>query len=260
MSLKIPPRLYYIEGDEMQGIKKALIVGILLAIAIGLAYPLAVSALSSTGRASGLLSSSSNGLVTTSTTWYEKLEKPWKKDYYYYYYDDYDDYYKGYYYYYDDYDDYYKRFRYYHDDWYYHDDYYKDYFRYYHDDYDDYYKRFGKTVLSALINIISTNMPNTSIGVGDKAWVVLLKKGGNYSLLLIVKAKSSRYVYQVMADVTSLTIGSDSILISGLVKRSTLPDFTNGSQVFIEVMIGSASIASESYQLSGDILGLRFFR
>ena len=241
MSLKTPPRLYYIEGDEMQGIKKALIVGILLAIATGLAYPLAVSALSLTGRASGPLLSSSNGLVTT---WYEdhgykeymvanymvveKLEKHYKefgkKDHYYY---DYDDYYKG-------------------------------FGKKDHDDYDDYYKGFGKTVLSALINITSTNMPNTSIG--DKALVVLLKKGGNYSLLLIVKAKSSKHVYQVMANVTNLTIGSDSISISGLVKRSTLPDFTNGSQVSVEVKIGSASIASGSYQLSGDILGLRFFR
>ncbi|MEM2203267.1 MAG: hypothetical protein QXI22_02830 [Sulfolobales archaeon] len=202
----------------MQSMKKILAIGVLLAVSIGLAYPLAVSALSI--ATSNISKQSPHSYVAISD---DDLENGYyafakhiatqKRG-------------EG------------------------HDD-----------DHDDRYypsHMFGRTVLSAFINITDTNIPNTS--VGDKASLVLLKKGGNHSLLLTVKAKSSKHVYLAMVNVTSLTVNSDKISISGSINRSNIPGFSTGSQISIEIKIGFASITSGSYQLSGDVLSLIFKR
>ncbi|HWQ17159.1 MAG TPA: hypothetical protein VNL13_04925 [Sulfolobales archaeon] len=200
----------------MQGMKKILVIGALIVVAIGLAYPLAVSALS---IAAGNLSKQSPNNYNSMEISNNDLE---------------DGHYafakhiavqkRG-----------------------------ED-----HDDREDHSHVTGRTVLSASINITNTNIPNVS--VGDKASLVLLKKGGNYSLLLLVKAKSSKHVYLAKVNITNLTVSSDKISIDGYINRSNVPGFINGSQISIEVKIGFASIASGSYQLSGDVLSIIFKR
>ncbi len=200
----------------MQGVKKILVIGVLLAVAIGVAYPLAVSALS---IAAGSFSKQSPKNHNSAMAMDDDLE---------------DGYYslakhiaiqkRG-----------------------------ED-----HDDRDDHSHAARRIVLSASINITDTNIPNVS--VGDKASLVLLKKGGNYSLLLLVKAKSSKHVYLTMVNITNLTVSSDKISIDGSINRSNVPGFSNGSQISIEVKIGFASISSGTYQLSGDVLSLIFKR
>ncbi|MEM0438559.1 MAG: hypothetical protein QXP18_00880, partial [Sulfolobales archaeon] len=218
VSLKTACETYYSEGEKMQSMKKILVIGLLLAISIGLAYPLAVSALSiATGNISKQsphnYAAISNDDLEDGYYAFAKHIATQKRG-------------EG------------------HDDD--HDD------RYHHS------RVLGRTVLSAFINITDTNIPNTS--VGDKASLVLLKKGGNYSLLLIVKAKSSKHVYLAMVNVTSLTVDSDKISINGSISRSNIPGFNADSQISIEVKIGFASVTSGSYQLSGNVLSLVFKR
>ncbi|MEM4969777.1 MAG: hypothetical protein QXE01_00830 [Sulfolobales archaeon] len=119
-----------------------------------------------------------------------------------------------------------------------------------------------KIVLSAVVNVSSSNVQNVS--AGDKVGLVLIKKGGNYSLLILIHHKvenSNRSkVYQVIAGNASVSVGSDTVTISGNITRSTLNGFGVGSTINISVKIGSASLSSGSSSISGDILALVFKR
>lgn len=116
-----------------------------------------------------------------------------------------------------------------------------------------------KVILIDLVNITSSNVPNVT--TKDLVSIVLTKKGGNYSLLVLVKARSSRHVYHMVANVTGgVSISDDSVNISGNIVRSNLPGFTNGSTIQIVVKIGSTSISSGSYSISGANLALIFRR
>lgn len=116
-----------------------------------------------------------------------------------------------------------------------------------------------KLVLSAIVNLTSVSGVQ-NVSAGDMVDIVLTKKGGNYSALLLVKAKSSRHVYHAMVNVTSVTIDPEKISIDGVIHRTNVPGFSNGTSIHVEIMIGSASISSGSAQLSGNILGLIFKR
>lgn len=195
----------------MQGIKKVVIAGVLLAVAIGLAYPIAVSALSI--AAQRINSSSASVAQSQQTQGDEDVDR-----------------------------EYLTVFR----SW---------------DEHEDKGGHRGhaaaahpKIVLSALVNITSSNVQNVT--TKDLAEIVLVKKGGNYSVLLLVKARSSKHVYHAMIDNVTLSLSSDKISIDGTIKRSNLPGFVNGSSVHIEVSIGSATISSGSSQISGSILSL----
>jgi hypothetical protein len=117
-------------------------------------------------------------------------------------------------------------------------------------------------VLSAVVNITDSNVQNASLG--DKIGLVLTRRGGNYSLLILIHHKvedSNRHeVYNIVTNNTQITIGSDNIAISGEIAKSTHPSFSVGSQISVTVKIGSASISSGSSNISGDVLALIFKR
>jgi len=121
-----------------------------------------------------------------------------------------------------------------------------------------------KVVLSAALNVTSSNVQN--ISAGDKVGLVLTKKGGNYSLLMIVwtevvQGNHTRHrVYQLSTNSTTVSIGSDSITITGTIARSNVPGLTPGSQITVVVKIGTATITSGSSSIAGDIIGLIFRR
>lgn len=116
-----------------------------------------------------------------------------------------------------------------------------------------------KVILTDLVNITSSNVPNVT--TNDLASIVLTKKGGSYSLTILVKARSSKHVYHLVANVTGgVSISDDSVSISGTIVRSSLPGFTNGSTIQIMIKIGSTSVSSESYSISGSNLALIFRR
>jgi len=121
-----------------------------------------------------------------------------------------------------------------------------------------------KVVLSAALNVTSSSVQNVS--AGDKVGLVLTKKGGNYSLLMIVWTKvvqgnhTRHKVYQLSTNSTNVSIGSDSITITGTIARSNLQGFTPGSQITVVVKIGTATITSGSSSIAGDVIGLIFRR
>ncbi len=119
-----------------------------------------------------------------------------------------------------------------------------------------------KIVLSAVVNITSSDVQNAS--PGDKIGLVLTKRGGNYSLLILIHHKvegNNRHkVYYIVANNTQVAIGSDTITISGNITRSTLQVFNEGSTISVSIKIGSATISSGSSTISGDVLALIFNR
>jgi hypothetical protein len=119
-----------------------------------------------------------------------------------------------------------------------------------------------KIVLSAVVNITSSNVQNAT--EGDRIGLVLTKRGGNFSLLILIHHKvddSNRHkVYYVVTNNTRVTIGSDTITISGNIMRSTIQEFNVGSTISVSVKIGSASITSGTSTISGNVLALIFNR
>jgi hypothetical protein len=119
-----------------------------------------------------------------------------------------------------------------------------------------------KIVLSAVVNITSSNVQNAT--EGDKIGLVLTKRGGNFSLLILIHHKvddSNRHkVYYVVTNNTQVTIGSDTITISGNIMNSTIQGFNVGSTINVSVKIGSASITSGTSTISGNVLALKFKR
>jgi hypothetical protein len=119
-----------------------------------------------------------------------------------------------------------------------------------------------KIVLSAVVNITSSNVQNAT--EGDKIGLVLTKRGGNFSLLILIHHKvddSNRHnVYYVVTNNTQVTIESDTITISGNIMNSTIQDFNVGSTISVSVKIGSASITSGTSTISGNVLALIFKR
>ncbi len=196
----------------MQSVKKIVIVGILLAVAVGLAYPIAVSALS---IAAQRFNSSS---IATAQSQQARGDGDVDREYLTV-----------------------SEFR----SWGGRED---------RGGHRGYAIAIPKIVLSALVNITSSDVQNVT--TKDLAKVVLIKKEGNYSVLLLVKARSSKQVYHAMISVTGLNIGTDKISIDGNITRSNLPGFVNGSSAYIEVFIGSATISSGGSQISGSILSL----
>jgi len=122
---------------------------------------------------------------------------------------------------------------------------------------------FPKTVLSAVFNV-SSSSGVVSVSEGDKVGLVLTKKGGNYSLLILIykvvseESRARGKVYQVVTNDTDVLIYSDNITITGKIARSSLADLAPGSPIEVIVQIGSASISSDGKTISGNILGLIF--
>jgi hypothetical protein len=119
-----------------------------------------------------------------------------------------------------------------------------------------------KIVLSAVVNITSSNVQNAT--EGDKIGLVLTKRGGNFSLLIQIHHKvddSNRHnVYYVVTNNTDVKIESDTITISGNIMKSTIQGFNVGSTISVSVKIGSASITSGTSTISGNVLALIFKR
>ena len=116
-----------------------------------------------------------------------------------------------------------------------------------------------KEVLSAVVNITSSNVQNAS--EGDRIGLVLTKRGGNFSLRILIHHKvddSNRHY--VVTNNTRVTIESDTITISGNIMRSTIQEFNVGSTISVSVKIGSASITSGTSTISGNVLALIFNR
>jgi len=122
----------------------------------------------------------------------------------------------------------------------------------------------AKAVLSAALNVTSSDVQGVS--AGDKVGLVLTKRGGNYSLLVIVQAKvvegnhTRHRIYQLSTNSTTVSIGSDSITITGTIARSNVPGLTPGSQITVVVKIGTATITSGPSSIAGDVIGLVFRR
>jgi hypothetical protein len=119
-----------------------------------------------------------------------------------------------------------------------------------------------KIVLSAVVNITSSNVQNAT--EGDKIGLVLTKRGGNFNLLILIHHKvddSNRHkVYYVVTNNTQVTIESDTITISGNIMKSTIQGFNAGSTISVSVKIGNASITSGTSTISGNVLALTFKR
>jgi hypothetical protein len=116
-----------------------------------------------------------------------------------------------------------------------------------------------KVILTDLVNITSSSI--TNVTTKDLASLVLTKKGGNYSLMILVKARSSKHVFHLVANVTGgVSISDDSVNISGKIVRSNLPGFTDGSTIQVTVKVGSTSISSSGNSISGSNLALIFRR
>ncbi len=119
-----------------------------------------------------------------------------------------------------------------------------------------------KMVLSVVVNITNSNVQNASLG--DKIGLVLTKRGGIYSLHILIHHKvedSNRHkVYHIVTNNTQVALGSDTIAISGTIAKSDLQDFMAGSLINVLVEIGSVSISSGSSMISGDVLALIFKR
>jgi len=122
----------------------------------------------------------------------------------------------------------------------------------------------ARVVLSAALNVTGSSVQNVS--AGDKVGLVLTKRGGNYSLLMIVwtevvEGNHTRHrVYHLSTNSTSVSIGSGSITITGTIARSNVPGFTPGSQITVVVKIDTATITSGTSSIDGDVIGLIFRR
>jgi len=109
------------------------------------------------------------------------------------------------------------------------------------------------------VNITSSSI--TDVTTKDLASLVLTKKGGSYSLMILVKARSSKHVFHLVANVTGgVSISDDSVNISGKIVKSNLPGFTDGSTIQVKIKVGSTSISSNDNSISGSNLALIFRR
>lgn len=115
-----------------------------------------------------------------------------------------------------------------------------------------------KLILSTSVNITNSSVANVTPGA--KALLVTTGKGGNLSMILLVM--SSRHVYHVRASNVSYSFSGDgsTLTLQGIIERSTLPGFTVNATITASLKIGSAAISSGSSSISGNTLNLIMHR